>query len=81
MCKRRCIVGLTYNRLQDVVAWHGHDFGGTDAKCKSVAAIDIDTAEDQVYVIVERTIDGATKKYVSIYRLMILILHLLSFIL
>ena len=59
------LVGLTYNRLQDVVAWHGHDFGGTDAKCKSVAVIDIDTAEDQVYVIVERTIDGATKKYVE----------------
>lgn len=59
------LVGLTYNRLQDVVAWHGHDFGGTDAKCKSVAVIDIDTAEDQVYVIVERTIDGGTKKYVE----------------
>ena len=59
------LVGLTYNRLQDVVAWHGHDFGGTNAKCKSVAVIDIDTAEDQVYVIVERTIDGATKKYVE----------------
>lgn len=59
------LVGLTYNRLQDVVAWHGHDFGGTNAKCKSVAVIDIDTAEDQVYVIVERTIDGSTKKYVE----------------
>jgi len=59
------LVGLTYNRLQDVVAWHGHDFGGTDAKCKSVAVIDVDTAEDQVYVIVERTIDGGTKKYVE----------------
>ena len=59
------LVGMTYNRLQDVVAWHAHEFGGTNAKCKSVAVIDIDTSEDQVYVIVERTINGATKKYVE----------------
>jgi len=59
------LVGMTYNRLQDVVAWHEHDFGGTDAKCKSIAVIDIDTDEDQVWVIVERTINGATKKYVE----------------
>tara|TARA_B100000989_G_scaffold295841_1_gene277720 strand:- start:1139 stop:2890 length:1752 start_codon:yes stop_codon:yes gene_type:complete len=59
------LVGMTYNRLQDVVAWHSHDFGGTNAKCKSVAVIDIDTSEDQVYVIVERTINGSTKKYVE----------------
>jgi hypothetical protein len=59
------LVGMTYNRLQDVVAWHSHDFGGTNTKCKSVAVIDIDTSEDQVYVIVERTINGSTKKYVE----------------
>ena len=59
------LTGMTYNRLQDVVAWHEHDFGGTDAKCKSVAVIDVDTDEDQVWVIVERTINGATKKYVE----------------
>src|SRR6056300_804751 len=59
------LVGMTYNRLQDVVAWHEHDFGGTDAKCKSIAVIDVDTDEDQVWVIVERTINGSSKKYVD----------------
>jgi hypothetical protein len=59
------LVGMTYNRLQDVVAWHKHEFGGTNAKCKSVAVIDIDTTEDQVWCIVERTIDGSTKQYVE----------------
>ena len=59
------LIGMTYNRLQDVVAWHEHDFGGIDAKCKSVAVIDVDTDEDQVWVIVERTINGSTKKYVE----------------
>ncbi len=59
------LVGMSYNRLQDVVAWHEHAFGGTNAKCKSVAVIDIDTSEDQVWVINERTINGSTKKYVE----------------
>ncbi|NND23886.1 MAG: hypothetical protein HKN86_04260 [Acidimicrobiia bacterium] len=59
------LVGMTYNRIQDVVAWHEHDFGGTNAKCKSVAVIDIDTSEDQVWVVIERTINGSTKKYVE----------------
>ena len=59
------LVAMTYNRLQDVVAWHKHEFGGTNAKCKSVAVIDIDTTEDQVWCIIERTIDGSTKQYVE----------------
>ena len=59
------LIGMTYNRLQDVVAWHKHEFGGTNAKCKSVAVIDVDNEEDQVWVIIERTINGATKKYVE----------------
>ena len=59
------LVGMTYNRLQDVVAWHEHSFGGTDAKCKSVAVIDVDTTEDQVWVIIERTINGSTRKFVE----------------
>jgi len=59
------LIGMTYNRLQDVVAWHQHEFGGVNAKCKSIAVIDVDTEEDQVWVIVERTINGATKKYVE----------------
>ena len=59
------LIGMTYNRLQDVVAWHKHEFGGTNAKCKSVAVIDVDNEEDQVWVIIERTINGSTKKYVE----------------
>ena len=59
------LVAMTYNRLQDVVAWHKHEFGGTNAKCKSVAVIDIDTTEDQVWCIIERTINGSTKQYIE----------------
>jgi len=59
------LIGMTYNRLQDVVAWHEHDFGGVNSKCKSIGIIDVDTDEDQVWVVVERTINGATKKYIE----------------
>ena len=59
------LIGMTYNRLQDVVAWHSHNLGGTDAKVKSISIIDNDGTEDEVWLIVERTINGSTKKYIE----------------
>jgi hypothetical protein len=57
---------LTYERAQDVVAWHRHTIGGTNSKVKSIAAIpSFDELEEQLYMIVERTINGATKKYIE----------------
>jgi hypothetical protein len=63
------LVGLTYQREQQVVAWHRHIFGGSfgsgNAVCESVATIPTDDSEYQTYVIVKRTINGATKRYVE----------------
>jgi hypothetical protein len=63
------LVGLTYQREQQVVAWHRHIFGGVfgsgNAVCESVATIPTDDSEYQTYVIVKRTINGATKRYVE----------------
>ena len=57
---------LTYERAQDVVAWHRHIIGGTDTKVISIAAIpSADELEEQLYMVVERTINGSTKKYVE----------------
>lgn len=56
---------MTYRREEQVVAWHRHIIGGTDAVVESVAVIPGDLDEDQVYVIVKRTIDGSTKRYVE----------------
>ena len=56
---------MTYRREEQVVAWQRHIIGGTDAKVESVAVIPGDLDEDQVYLIVKRTIDGATKRYVE----------------
>ena len=63
------LVGLTYQREQQVVAWHRHLFGGVfgsgNAVCDSVATIPTDDSEYQTWVIVKRTINGATKRYVE----------------
>jgi len=63
------LVGLTYQREQQVVAWHRHIFGGvfgsSNSVCDSVATIPTDDSEYQTWVIVKRTINGATKRYVE----------------
>jgi hypothetical protein len=63
------LIALTYQREQQVVAWHRHIFGGSfstgDAVCESVAALPTDDNEYQIWVIIKRTIDGATKRYVE----------------
>ena len=64
------LVALTYQRDQQVVAWHRHIFGGAfgtgNAVCESIAVIPTDLDEYEVYVIVKRTINGATKRYVEV---------------
>ena len=63
------LIGFTYQRDQQVTAWHRHIFGGAfgsgNAVCESVAVIPTDDSEYQVWVIIKRTIDGATKRYVE----------------
>ena len=60
------LLGFTYFRDQDVTAWHRHTIAGTNAKVKSIAVIPgVDDAFDTLYMIVERTINSATKQYVE----------------
>ena len=64
-------VGMTYRREEEVVAWHDHEIGGTFTDSgttygygfvESVATIPSSTGtEDEVYIVVARTIGGATK--------------------
>ena len=64
------LVGFTYQREQQVTAWHRHIFGGAfgsgKAVCESVAVIPTDDTEYEVYVIIKRTINGATKRYIEV---------------
>lgn len=63
------LIGLTYQREQQVVAWHRHIFGGAfstgHAVCETIATIPTDDKEYQTWVIVKRTIDGVTRRYVE----------------
>ena len=60
---------MTYRREEQVVAWHRHIIGGVfgsgTAVVESIAVIPGDLDEDEVYLIVKRTIGGATKRYVE----------------
>ena len=56
------LLGLTYQREQEVVGWHRHITGGA---FESVATIP-GSGEDELWVIVKRTINGATKRYVEL---------------
>ena len=64
------LLGLTYRREEDVVAWHKHIIGGEfnsgQAVVESIASLPTDSGEDELYMIVKRTINGVTKRYVEV---------------
>lgn len=70
-CENGDLIGLTFMLEQDVIGWHIHPVGGSvagrnSAAVESVACIPApDGTHDQVWMIVRRTIDGATTRYVE----------------
>ena len=75
------LLGLTYSQEEDVVGWArnilGGSFNGTDAVVESVAVIPGDngagqvqdsTSRDEIWIIVKRTINGATKRYIEFFE-------------
>ena len=57
---------LTYERTQEVAAWATYQLGGTGVKVLSVAVIPHpDGDQDQVWFLVERTINGVSKRYIE----------------
>ena len=63
------LLGMTYRREEEVVAWHKHVIGGAfssgQAVVESIATLPTDTGEDELYMIVKRTINSVTKRYVE----------------
>lgn len=69
--KDGALLGLTYNEEQQVIGWHAHTVGGSfgsgAAVVESVACIPSPTNDrDDLWMIVKRTINGATKRYVEV---------------
>ncbi|WP_443696435.1 hypothetical protein [Pseudomonas sp.] len=61
------LLGMTYVPEQQVAAWYHHDFGGY---VESVCVITeqpagTNASEDMLYLIVNRTLNGVTKRYVE----------------
>ena len=55
------ILSLTFNKEQEVIAWAQHETDGTVESTASLPG----TTQDDVYFIVNRTINGSTKRYVE----------------
>ena len=56
------LLGLTYIKAHNMLAWHWHDFEDGDVEQVCVVP---EGNVDRVYVVVKRTINGLTKRYVE----------------
>ena len=65
------LVGMTYRREEQVVGWHEHIIGGSfgsgNAVVESIAVVPGDLNEDSVYMVVKRTVNGSTVRYVEYF--------------
>jgi hypothetical protein len=67
------LLGMTYEREQDVVAWHRHELGGQSDEdgevipvVESAAVVPSpDTTRDELYIVVQRYINGAERRYIE----------------
>ncbi len=59
------LLGMTFEQNEQVFAWFRVV---TDGAFESVAVISNDDEEDQIWTIVNRTIDGSTKRYVEYFK-------------
>ena len=57
------IAGFTYNRSQDITAWHRHT---TQGKFHALAVI-TETDGDQLWCIAERSINGTQKRFIEMF--------------
>jgi hypothetical protein len=67
------LLGMTYDRDAGVIAWHRHELGGSssvdglDVPLVTSLAVVVDPTQthDELYAIVNRYINGGTKRYVE----------------
>lgn len=58
------LASVTYNKALNMSAWSNHEMGGTDAVVESLAVIPTLT-HHQLWMVVKRTINSATVRYVE----------------
>jgi hypothetical protein len=64
------LVGMTYESDMSIVGWYRFLLGGTDTAVKSIAGVDSATnpSVDDVYLIVNRTVNSSTVRYVEVLQ-------------
>lgn len=60
------LIGLTYDRKENVLGWHTHPMDGT---VDSVAVIPTNSGPDEIWLVVKRTIDGTDKRFVEYFKI------------
>lgn len=68
------LLGLTYERERGALAWHQHEFGGaSDEEGTRIPVVEsmavapaVTSGEDVLYLIVQRHINGVTRRYVEL---------------
>lgn len=66
------LIGMTYDREQNVFGWHRHpiagSFGTGDAVVEAVQVLTgPDGDVEDVWLVVKRTVDGATRRYIEYF--------------
>lgn len=59
------LIGFTFNREQDVLGWHRHPLGGSGIVESVVSIPSPDATRDDLWLIVRRTINGNTRRYIE----------------
>lgn len=59
------LLGFTYNREQDVLGWHRHILGGNGIVECVEHIPNPNGTQDDIWLIVRRTINGQTKRYIE----------------
>lgn len=61
------LAAVTYNSDQEIIAWHRHSLAGTGAFIESICVVPNEAGtEDDLYMLVKRTINGSTVRYVEL---------------
>lgn len=56
------LLGLTFYKEQEVIAWHQHD---TDGSFEGVACVPSGDGDDVLYLVVQRVVSGSVQRYVE----------------
>jgi hypothetical protein len=61
------LLGLSTKEQEKIAAWHTHYLGGTDVKVLDVSSEPRSDNADDLWLVVERTIGGATRRYIEYF--------------